>query len=150
MDAVTYPTPSVAAFIAESLIPIRVRYDSQPLSSRFNVQWTPTLVTLDPEGAEHHRSVGFRAPEELIPALRLGIAKCAFDAGDVARSAELLDRLAAEFPRSDAAPEAVYLRGVSRFKATHDPKALKEAYETLKAEHPGTEWEKRAYPYRLL
>ncbi|MBI5017472.1 MAG: tetratricopeptide repeat protein [Deltaproteobacteria bacterium] len=150
MDAVTYPTPSVAAFLTQSLVPIRVLHDSQPLASRFNVQWTPTLVTLDAEGAEHHRSVGFRAPEELIPSLRLGIAKCAFDAGRVDQAAELLDRLVSEFPHSDAAPEAVYLRGVSRFKATHDPQALKQAYEALKAEHPGTEWEKRAYPYRLL
>lgn len=150
MDAVTYPQPTVVAFLNENVIPVRVAYDAQPLAAQFNVQWTPTLVTLDADGKEHHRSVGFLPAEELIPSLLLGAAKCAFDDGQVDRSVAVLDRLLTEYPKSDAAPEATYLRGVSRFKVAHDPKTLKEAYETIKANYPGTEWERRASPYRLL
>jgi outer membrane protein assembly factor BamD (BamD/ComL family) len=56
----------------------------------------------------------------------------------------------AEYPKSDSAPEAVYLRGVCGYKSTHAPKPLKEAYERLQAQYPSSEWTKRAYPYRLL
>ena len=55
-----------------------------------------------------------------------------------------------DYPDSDAAAEAVYFMGVSRFKATHDPKNLRAAYETLTAKFPGSEWTKRAAPYRLI
>ena len=48
------------------------------------------------------------------------------------------------------APEAVYLRGVSRYKSSHSAAPLKEAYEKLRAEYPASEWTQRAQPYSLL
>jgi hypothetical protein len=150
MDAVTYPQPAVVTFINESIIPVRVRFDAQPLATQFNVQWTPTLVTVGGDGKEHHRTVGFLPPEELIPSLLLGAAKCAFDAGDMAPAVKNLERLLAAYPKAGCAPEAVYLHGVAQFKTAHDPKPLKEAYEKLHTVYPGTEWERRASPYRLL
>ena len=120
MDAVTYPQPAVVTFINENIIPVRVRFDAQPLAAQFNVQWTPTLVTVGSDGKEHHRTVGFLPPEELVPSLLLGAAKCAFDAGDMDRAVKNLERLLATYPKSSCAPEAVYLHGVSRFKAAHD------------------------------
>lgn len=150
MDTVTYPQPSVIDLVTQTVIPVRVPFDSQPLSTQFNVQWTPTLITLDPEGKEHHRTVGFLPPEEFIPSVLLGVAKCAFDSGALGIALAHLERILADHPNSSCAPEAVYLRGVSRFKTAHEPRHLKEAYETLAAQYPGSEWERRAYPYRLL
>ncbi len=150
MDAVTYPDHRVIEFIQSHMIPLRVPFDDKPLSADFNVKWTPTLVTLDPEGKEHHRTVGFLAPEELIPSLLLGIAKSHFDRERFDEALSTLDRLRTDYPNSDSAPEAIYLRGVSKYKSTHDPKPLKGAYEQLQARHPSSEWTKRAYPYRLL
>ena len=72
MDAVTYPDTKVAAFINSSLIPLRIASDSQPLATDFNITWTPTLITLDVNGKEHHRTVGFLPPEELIASLCWG------------------------------------------------------------------------------
>ena len=60
------------------------------------------------------------------------------------------EELLAKYPRSDSAPEAIYIRGVSRYKSTHDAKPLKEAYERLQQEYPTSEWTERASPYRLL
>jgi hypothetical protein len=40
----------------------------------------------------------------------------------------------AEYPKSDSVPEALYWRGVCCYKATDDPRPLKEAYEQLKAD----------------
>jgi outer membrane protein assembly factor BamD (BamD/ComL family) len=54
------------------------------------------------------------------------------------------------FPRSAAAPEALFLSGVCYFKRTHNPQPLKEAYEKLLEEYPASEWTSLAYPYRLL
>ena len=55
-----------------------------------------------------------------------------------------------DYPKSKAAPEAIFLRGVAGYKSTHDPKPLKAAYEKLQAEYPGNEWTDRAQPYRLI
>jgi TolA-binding protein len=150
MGAVSYPDASVIEFVHKYMIPLRVRFDAQPLSTDFNVKWTPTIITLDADGKEHHRTVGFLAPEELIPSLLLGIAKSHFDLNRFSEALLSLEKLLTDYPESDSAAEAIYLQGVSRYKNTHDPKALKEAYEKLQAEYPSSEWTKRAYPYRLL
>jgi tetratricopeptide (TPR) repeat protein len=150
MGAVTYPDTKVIGFISENMIPLQVLFDAQPLSTDFNIKWTPTLITLDSEGKEHHRTVGFLSPDELIPSLLLGIGKSYFETDRFEEAIESLERLLREHPNSDAAPEAIYLRGVCRYKSTNDPKPLKDAYEQLKAEYPASKWTKRAYPYRLL
>lgn len=150
MDTVTYPHPKVVEFVQTHLIPVWVAYDAQPLATDFNIRWTPTLITLDSEGKEHHRTVGFLSPEELIPSLMLGMAKCHFDLERFDPAVLILEKLLAEYPRSDSAPEATYLQGVGRYKSKHDARSLKEAYERLQANYPSSEWTKRAYPYRLL
>ncbi len=150
MDAVTYPDSKVVSFISENLIPLQVQFDAQPLASDFNIKWTPTLVTLDADGKEHHRSVGFLAPDELIPSLLLGMGKSCFENERFDEALSYLEKILTDYPASDSAPEAHYLRGVCRYKSTHDPKPLKEAYEKLSKEYPSSEWTKRAYPYRLL
>ena len=150
MDAVTYPDANVAEFMNRSIIPLRVSFDSQPLAADFNIKWTPTLITLDAEGKEHHRTVGFLPAEELIPSLLLGMAKTFFETEKLDAAMKYLDRLVRDYPKSDAAPEAIFIRGVCGYKSTHNPKPLKEAYEKLAADYPSSEWTKRAYPYRLL
>ncbi|OGP73874.1 MAG: hypothetical protein A2V86_00660 [Deltaproteobacteria bacterium RBG_16_49_23] len=150
MDAVTYPDEKVIAFIEKNMIPLRVAFDSQPLAAEFSLKWTPTLITLDPDGKEHQRTVGFLPSEELIPSLLLGIAKSHYDREKFSEALTILDQILKEAPKSDSAPEAIYLKGVCGYKSTHKPKPLKDAYEELQARHPSSEWTKRAYPYRLL
>jgi hypothetical protein len=150
MGAVTFPDAKVIAFIKQNLIPIRLPHDHKPLAEQFQVKWTPALVTLDTEGKEHHRTVGFLPPEELIPSLLLGKAKIDFNHEDFAKALVSLEALLKDYPKSGAAPEAIFLRGVCGYKSTHTPKPLKEAYEKLAAEYRDSEWTKRAYPYRLL
>ena len=150
MDAVTYSDPDVIKFIGRNMVPLRVHYREQPLSTDFKVNGTPTVVTLDPDGKEHHRTVGFLPPEDFVPSVMLGIAKARFDHEEFNEAAGVLDRLLAVYPRSEAAPEAIYYQGLSRFKQTADPKALKGAYEKLQSEYPSSEWTERTSPYRLL
>ncbi|MBM4036803.1 MAG: tetratricopeptide repeat protein [Planctomycetes bacterium] len=149
MDTVTYPDPNVAQFIEENIIPLRVRFDD-PLAEEFGLTWTPTLVTLDPQGKEHQRTVGFLPPEELIPSLMLGIAKSHFECEDYGDALSMLQAILTSYPGSGAAPEAVFLQGVAGYKRTHSAQPLKAAYEKLRARYPQSEWAKRAAPYRLL
>ncbi|HAG51659.1 MAG TPA: hypothetical protein DHU69_02545 [Deltaproteobacteria bacterium] len=150
MDAVSYPEKSVTEFITSSMIPLRVLYNALPLANDFNVKWTPTLITLDSDGKEHHRTVGFLAPDELIPSLLLGIAKTHFDLNELNEALTHLKRILSYYPKSSAAPEAIYLNGVCLYKNMNDAKKLKEAYERLQTEYPSSEWAKRASPYGLL
>lgn len=150
MDAVTYPDQRVARFIAENLIPVRVSYDHEQLSKQFNVKWTPTLITLDSDGQEHHRTVGFLSPEDFIASQLLGIGKTHFENGAFDKAISTFDELTGSYPRSSYAAEAIYLLGVARYKSTHDPKPLRGAYERLSHDYPDSEWAKRAYPYRLI
>ncbi len=79
MDAVTYPDQKVIKFFEDNLAPVRVLITSKPLPQQYKVSWTPTFVSLDSEGVDHHRTVGFLPPDEMIPSLILGIAKTFFD-----------------------------------------------------------------------
>jgi tetratricopeptide (TPR) repeat protein len=149
MGAVTYPKTEVVEFVEQNLVPLQVQSDA-PLAKDFNLQWTPTLIILDTDGKEHHRAIGFLPPEDLIPMLMVGIGKCYFDSQQFDKTISTLEKLLAQYAKSDAAPEAVYLLGVARYKSTHDPKPLKQAYERLASQYAASEWTKRASPYRLL
>lgn len=150
MGAVTYPDTNVINFIADNFVPLQIQADAKPYATDFNIKWTPTVITLGLDGKEHHRTVGFFGPEELIPSLLLGTGKFHFDNDRYPEALDSLEKVASDYPKSDSVPEAIFLTGVSRYKNTNDPKPLKEAYEKLTAEFPDNEWTKRAYPYRLL
>ena len=150
MGAVTFPQQEVIRFINKNLIPVRVAFNDAPLATDFGVKWTPTLINLDKNGKEHHRTVGFLPPDEFIPSLILGLAKECFNQDNYAAALEKLQELLSAYLHCDAAPEAVYLRGVSLYKQTGAAGHLKKAYETLAKDFPDNEWTKRAYPYRLL
>jgi Tetratricopeptide repeat len=150
MGAVTYPNPEVVQFVNQNFIPVQMLYDAQPEATDFNITWTPTMVVLDESGKEHHRNVGFQSPEEFIAFLMVGQAKTHFDRNSFEPAIALLEKVIKDFPKSGAAPEAVFHLGVSRYKATHNAAPLKEAFEYLKANYPNSEWLKRAQPYSLL
>ena len=150
MDAVTYPNENVYNFINQHFVPLRVRFDAQPNAENFNVKWTPTIITLDANGREHFRTLGFLSPEDFIPSLYLAIGKSSFDTENLDKALVYFDNLLTKYPKSEFTPEGIYLQGVSRFKSSNNPMPLKEAYEKLNLKYPENEWTKRAYPYRLL
>jgi outer membrane protein assembly factor BamD (BamD/ComL family) len=77
-------------------------------------------------------------------------AKTWFEHEQFSEALSHLDRLISEYPKSDVSAEAIYYRGVSRYKATNDASALKQAHEALQANYKDSEWAKRASVYRLL
>jgi hypothetical protein len=150
MDAGTYPNQAVIRFIRENVIPMRLFHDQQPLAGRFRITWTPTLILVDAQGNEVYRNEGALGPANLIPALMLGIGKEKSNSGDYAEAATYFDDLVSQYPKSEEAPEAIYYRGIARFKSTKDLKAMKEAYLQLYAAYPANPWTRKAQPYSTL
>jgi tetratricopeptide (TPR) repeat protein len=150
MDAVTYPNEAVIDFISQNTIPLRVSFDQQPLSTDFNITWTPALLILDADGNEHHRTVGFMSIAELLPSILLGIGNKHFNKNNFDEALKAYEQILHAHSESDVAPEAIFQRGGSLYKSTKDPKPLKDAYEHLLQKYPANTWTKRAYPYRLI
>ncbi|HBG06178.1 MAG: hypothetical protein A2075_25320 [Geobacteraceae bacterium GWC2_58_44] len=150
MDAVTFPDQAVSNFIIDRMVPLRAPVEGKALAADFRVGWTPTLIVLDYYGKEHQRTLGYLPPDEMVASLLLGIGKVGLGNDQFNEAVLQFSTLLNGYPHSACAPEAVYLRGVARFKSSHSATALKEAYRQLLAEYPGSEWTRRAEPYTLL
>lgn len=111
---------------------------------RFNVQWTPTIVLRGADGKEHHRIEGFLGVDDFLAQLTLGLGHLAFAAKEWDRAAPWYDQVLERFPSTDAAPEAQYWRGVTRYKATNDPAALAATTAAFKERYSDSTWAKKA------
>lgn len=114
------------------------------LGERFGAQWTPTILEVDPEGIERHRIEGFLPAEDLLAQLMLGLAHDAFRREDWADAGRRFHAIVEELPDSEAAPEAEYWAGVSRYKATGDAHALQETAQFFSNHFQDSAWAKRA------
>jgi tetratricopeptide (TPR) repeat protein len=150
MDAVTYPNEKLIELIIQNVIPVCVLSDQQPLATDYTIKWTPALHLLDQDGKETFRTVGFLSAEELISSILLGIGNVHFNKDEFKDALSCYERLLTEHPESDSAPDAIFQKGITLYKNTHDPKPLKEAYDQLQDKYPASQWAKRAYPYRLI
>ena len=144
-----YTNQDVARYITENLEPVRVHVRDQKdeykrLGERYNVQWTPTILILDHEGEERHRIEGFLPADDFLSQVALGLAKAAFQRGDYAKAERLYREILDRFPSTDAAPEALYWAGVSKYKGTNDASALKETAATFRDRYQDTTWAKKA------
>lgn len=129
---------------------MRIASDEKPVASDYDVTWTPSLLILDAEGKEYHRVVGFLTPEEIVPAILLGMAKAYFSMNNFDRALQCLERIVTDYGKSDSMPEALFLKGVCRYKNTNDPMPLRKAYDELAVKFPDNLWTRRAFPYRLI
>ena len=143
-----YSNPQVASFIKTHFVPVRVhakeqREQFQQLGARFGAQWTPTILVTNSDGIERHRIEGFLPPEDFLTQLMLAVGHAAFAEGQFATAEERFRDVVAQHAFTDAAPEALYWAGVSRYKATNDPRALKETADAF-AKYPDSQWAKKA------
>jgi hypothetical protein len=126
-------------------VPIEAHIKEHPAYfHRFDAVWTPTVLVLDSNGVERLRIEGYLPKEEFRAHLEMGLARVAFmrkqwtDAER--RYAEVVER----YPASKVAPEALYWRGVSRYKATNDHTVLGEVPEQLKEKYADSVWALKA------
>jgi hypothetical protein len=135
----------VDRFVSESFIPVRIDVRNNPgAMERFDVHWTPTILLLSPDGKERHRIEGFLDADDFLAQLTLGLAHLAFADQQFDRSMQLYGEVVDRLPETDAAPEAQYWRGVSRYKATRDASALNETARSFKERYKDSAWAKKA------
>ena len=107
---------------------------------RFDAVWTPSVLILDSNGEERYRIEGYLPKDEFRAQLETGLARVAFMNKDFAdaerRYASVLDH----YPDSKAAPEALYWKGVSHYKATNDHTVLGELPELFRQKYPDSIW----------
>jgi thioredoxin-related protein len=139
-----YPDETVARFVIEHFIPVRAHVKTgQDVFTRFNAQWTPTILVVDERGVEQHRIEGFLPVPDFLAQLKLGLAHYARARGDWDTAQALYAELA-EDPTSDIASEAVYWLGVSKYKATNDPAHLGATANALRDRFGGSAWAKKS------
>ncbi len=144
-----YSDPRVIDFIQQHFTPVRVHVrqnadEYKRLGSRFNAQWTPTTLIVDSEGNERHRVEGFLPADDFLAQLSLGLAHSAFARGSFQEAEPLFRDVVDTYPNTDAAPEALYWAGVSRYKGSGDAAALGETARAFSTRYTGTSWAKKA------
>jgi hypothetical protein len=150
MGTVTYPNEGVARFVDLNFIPVQIETSNTALMQKYAVSWTPTILVLDADGKEHYRSVGFLPPDVFIATFEVARGRYHLDLDEFAEARARFEEVIDRCPVPEVVPEAIFFLGVAKYKATHDPKPLRAAYETLTAQYPGSEWTKRAEPYKLI
>jgi TolA-binding protein len=144
-----YSDPKVIDFITRHFVPVRVHVkdngaDFKRLGERFNAQWTPTTLVVDGSGTERYRIEGFLPVQDFLSQLALGMARAAFARNDYANAERLYREVVDRFPDSEAAPEAQYWTGVSKYRATNDPSALKATRDAFRQRYQNSAWAKKA------
>jgi hypothetical protein len=139
-----YPDPKVAGFVSDHFITVRQHVKTHPDAMvRFDVQWTPTILVLDPNGKERHRVEGFLEKDPLLAQLKLGLAQAAFTNQQWDEAERLFEEVVSGGD-ADTAPEAAYWAGVTRYKRSGDPSALGATHQRLSTEYAGSTWAKKA------
>ena len=144
-----YTDPQVAKFVTNAFIPVRVHVKTNAeeykrLSAKYNAQWTPTVLILDPEGNERHRIEGFLPASDFLAQLELGAAHAAFARHDFADAEQRFRSIVDRHADSEVAAEALYWTGVSRYKATGDAAALKDTAHAFGERYARSSWAKKA------
>ena len=140
-----YPNPRVAEFIEQNFVPVQFHIKAQPaMGHRFGVRWTPAILVVGPDGREQYRVEGYLPAEPFLARLRLGLGYHAASRKDWKTAEREFESVVAEFPNTEAAPEAMYWAGVSRYSASHDGAELKKLAEQFRTRYTNTSWAKRA------
>ena len=144
-----YTDPRVIELVTRHFVPVRVhavdnRDTFARLGERFNAQWTPTILIIDAAGNERHRIEGFLPADDFLSQLALGLAKAAFARKDYAAAERLYREVIDRYAKTDAAPEAQYWAGVSRYRATNDPSALKDTAKAFADRYQESTWATKA------
>jgi TolA-binding protein len=102
--------------------------------------WTPTVLILDSNGEERSRLEGYLPRDEFRAHLELGLARVAFMNKDWASAEQRYAQVVERYPNSQAAPEALYWKGVSKYKSTNDHTVLGELPDQFKQKYPDSVW----------
>lgn len=148
-----YPSAAVQDLIRERFVTVRVhvrdnKEEFQRLGERYSAQWTPTILILDASGQERHRIEGFLPAPDFAAQLLLGAAKAAFARSDFADAERLYREIVEKHPQADAAAEAQYWAGVSKYKGSGDASALADTARAFTERYTDSPWAKKSSVWR--
>lgn len=95
---------------------------------------------MDSEGNERWRIEGYLPKDEFRAQLDMGLARVAFMQKQWADAERRYATVLEHYPDSKSAPEALYWRGVSHYKATNDHTVLGELPGQFKEKYPDSLW----------
>jgi len=144
-----YTDAHVIQLVGESFIPVRVHVkehadEFKRLAKLYSAQWTPTILTIAPDGTERHRIEGFLPADDFLPQLKLGLAKLAFSNNQFDDAARLFAEVVSAHAASDVAAEALYWTGVAKYKSTGDASALSDTAREFGSRYTDSAWAKKA------
>lgn len=144
-----YPNDRVIEVVTANFIPVRVHVrdqkdDFKKLGDRYGAQWTPTILLLDAAGEERHRIEGFLPAEDFAAQLLLGLSRAAFARSAFDEAERRFREVVQSYPKTDAAAEALYWAGVSKYKLSGDASALAETARQFKTRYTDTTWATKA------
>jgi tetratricopeptide (TPR) repeat protein len=144
-----YPDERVTKLITDNFIPARVHVkenaaDFQRFGEKYNAQWTPTILLIGPDADEVYRIEGFLPADDFLAQITLGLGHYAFKRKDFAAAERHFREAVDRYPSTEGAAEALYWAGVSRYKATSDPKALGETATAFRTRYSDSSWAKKA------
>ena len=140
-----YPEARVAAFINTNFIPVRLHVKNHgDQMKRFSVDWTPTVLLVDSDGKELYRIEGYLPADDFLGQLQLGLGHAQFTRGNYQDAERQFRDVCEKMSNSEAAAEATYWAGVSRYKATNDAAALKATAQAFKDRYQNSSWAKKA------
>jgi hypothetical protein len=148
-----WPDERVVRFVNQHFLPARVHVKEDPTdfkrySERYSAPWTPTILELDAAGVERHRVEGFLPADDFLAQLMLGLAHMAFKQEQWADAERRFRDVLEQLPQTDAAPEALYWAGVTRYKATGDGASLKDTARAFTQRYQDSTWAKKASVWR--
>lgn len=144
LEKETFSDERVAAAVREFCVPFKAGIEERPdVVRRIRVNWTPTTLFLDGERVEHHRLVGFMAPDEFTAQIHFAVGRRAFNHGHYDEAIQRLLHVTEQFPQADCAPEAMYWRGVSEYKKAGKPDGMIAIWKELYKKYPKSIWAKK-------
>lgn len=114
---------------------------------RFGAVWTPTILVMAADGVERDRIEGYLPKNWFRARLEMGLGRVAFTHKKWADAEKIYAGVAENYADTAVAPEAIYWRGVSHYKATNDHTELGEVAGELGKKYPGSEWTLKSLPW---
>jgi TolA-binding protein len=105
------------------------------------------VLLLDSEGKERVRLEGYLPNDDFVAALENGLGRIAFVHKKYADAERWYGDVVTRFGRSHSAPEAMYWRAVTQYKATNDHTVLGKVAEELRNRYPSSIWASKAIPW---
>jgi thioredoxin family protein/tetratricopeptide repeat protein len=146
LEAESYEDDATSTFINKEFIPVTAHIKEHAANfHRFDVLWTPTVLILDSSnGRERLRLEGYLPNIEFRAWLKMGLARIAFMQKKWAEAEQRYADVVESYPHTHSAPEALYWRGVCRYKATNDHTVLGEVANELQQRYPDSVWTLKA------